>query len=284
MSFHQSGRAKRVLEELQKVIEDGYERRALQRSPHLVLLNSEWYHENMRPVMSRWMTLWLEANHVSGMRSEWTAAYLAGDGAGLVGTEWDDAVEAQAAVQEAALDGAAGDAAARALRRLHVQMTSTLTTKAFKLLNLSAEWLRTYLPHCLAKIDRVSFGLLSMAECMPPCGSNPQTSRASLVMCCSLVRAPYRDRRSPRQVGAAHAALSLQARHPLRWQGRAVARLRVCAPRRDHRAHRARVPVRETRSSPATSCPARPLPPPFLRSRCDLAGTRGCASRTSSRT
>ena len=55
-------------------------------------------------------------------------------------------------------------------------MTSTLTAKAFKLLNLSAEWLRTYLPHCLAKIDRVSFGLLSMAECMPPCGSNPQTT------------------------------------------------------------------------------------------------------------
>ena len=37
-------RAQAVLDELQTVIEDGYEQRALQRSPHLVLLNVEWYH------------------------------------------------------------------------------------------------------------------------------------------------------------------------------------------------------------------------------------------------
>ena len=126
-------------------------------------------------------------------------AYLAGDGAPLIGFEWPEWVEAAAAKQEqaeaeaaaaaaAAGDGARGasppgrrpsvvsmeddkaEAAAKALRRLHVHMSGDgagghagLTVKAFKLLNLSAEWLRTYLPHCLAKIDRVSFGLLSMA-------------------------------------------------------------------------------------------------------------------------
>ena len=42
VAFQQSGRAHRVLEELKSVIEDGYEHRALQRSPHLVLLNVEW--------------------------------------------------------------------------------------------------------------------------------------------------------------------------------------------------------------------------------------------------
>jgi hypothetical protein len=32
------------------------------------------------------------------------------------------------------------------------------------MLNTTTDWLHTFLPHCLAKIDRVSFGLLSMAE------------------------------------------------------------------------------------------------------------------------
>ena len=32
------------------------------------------------------------------------------------------------------------------------------------MLNLSKDWLRSYLPHCLQKIDRVSFGLLSLAD------------------------------------------------------------------------------------------------------------------------
>jgi hypothetical protein len=34
-----------------------------------------------------------------------------------------------------------------------------------KLLNLSHDWLRTFLPHCLAKVNRVSFGLLSEEDC-----------------------------------------------------------------------------------------------------------------------
>jgi hypothetical protein len=34
-----------------------------------------------------------------------------------------------------------------------------------KLLNLSYDWLRTFLPHVLAKVNRVSYGLLSSADC-----------------------------------------------------------------------------------------------------------------------
>jgi hypothetical protein len=34
-----------------------------------------------------------------------------------------------------------------------------------KLLNLAHDWLQTFLPHCLKKVNRVSFGLLNDAEC-----------------------------------------------------------------------------------------------------------------------
>ena len=74
--FRQSGRAHRILDELKALIEDGYARRALQRSPHLVLLNVDWYHEQMRPLMAKWMLLWLEANHVAGLSSTQIEGYL----------------------------------------------------------------------------------------------------------------------------------------------------------------------------------------------------------------
>ena len=154
--FHQSGRAHKVLSELSAVITQGYELRALQRSPHLVLLNVEWYHSTMRPVLARWMLLWLEANHVGGgLSSRQVELYISGD------TAADGAVHST--------DGSADEeqkaaALAAETRELHVQMEAQLDAKSFKLLNLAKEWLRTFMPFTLQKIDRVSFGLLSTAE------------------------------------------------------------------------------------------------------------------------
>ena len=78
MDFEQSQTASAVLEDLKLLVELGFSQRALQRSPHLVLLNTEWYHAKMRPVMAKWMMLWLEANHVSGLSSEQVEAYILG--------------------------------------------------------------------------------------------------------------------------------------------------------------------------------------------------------------
>lgn len=44
------------------------------------------------------------------------------------------------------------------------RVNNDLTAHHRKLLNLSRDWLNTFLPHVLAKIDRVSFGLLSEAD------------------------------------------------------------------------------------------------------------------------
>ena len=118
--FHQSGRAHRILEQLQAVIESGYAKRALQRSPHLVLLNVEWYHECMRPVMAQWMLLWLEANHVAGLGSEQIEAYITSDGSALVGTAWEPWVEEAAAKREAAKAAAGGPHGADAAVLLRV--------------------------------------------------------------------------------------------------------------------------------------------------------------------
>ena len=86
-------------------------------------------------------------------------AYLTSDGAGLVGPD------------------AGGAAAARALNQLHEAMArSNIDTKSFQLLNLCSDWLRVFLPHVLQKIDRVSFGLLSVAYPNPNPNPNPGPS------------------------------------------------------------------------------------------------------------
>ena len=48
---------------------------------------------------------------------------------------------------------------------LSAELMSRVMPEHQKLLNLAHDWLHTFLPHCLKKINRVSFGLLTEAEC-----------------------------------------------------------------------------------------------------------------------
>ena len=139
------------------MIEEAYKLRALQRSPHLVLLNAEWYHAKMMPVMAKWMLLWLEANHISGLKTDQIEAYITSNGDALVGRTWDAWVEERAAKKEADAMAAGVPPKSdgeRALLRLYAFMDGTLadSKKAFQLLNMSSEWLRIYLPHCVPPV------------------------------------------------------------------------------------------------------------------------------------
>ena len=49
-----------------------------------------------------------------------------------------------------------------------------------KLLNLAYQWLQTFLPHCLAKVNRVSFGLLSRKDCQHALEIDPFVPRSRL--------------------------------------------------------------------------------------------------------
>ena len=94
-------------------------------------------------IMAKWTHLWLEAHNVAGLSSVELLAYITRDASILD----------QANVQNE-----------EALQALYAQATKTLDAQAFKMLNLATDWLHTFLPHCLSKIDRVSFGILSMSE------------------------------------------------------------------------------------------------------------------------
>lgn len=45
------------------------------------------------------------------------------------------------------------------------------------MLNLARDWLRSYLPHCLQKIDRVTFGLLNANDLARALALDPRMPR-----------------------------------------------------------------------------------------------------------
>jgi len=56
-----------------------------------------------------------------------------------------------------------------------------------KMLNLCYNWLSTFLPHCLAKINRVSFGLLSSDDCKAALKQDPHVPRSRLKLAVPFV-------------------------------------------------------------------------------------------------
>ena len=56
-----------------------------------------------------------------------------------------------------------------------------------KLLNLCHHWLVTFLPHCLAKVNRVSFGLLSEQDCQAALAVDPNVPRSRLKLAVPFV-------------------------------------------------------------------------------------------------
>lgn len=120
-----------ILSRLQRVIRSGYSVRALQRNPHVVLLNVEWYRTELLPVMADWLYMWLEAQHLVGLP--------------------------QADIQKYLLEGANS----QHNQTLANAIQLTLSPNHRKMLNFGHDWLNVYLPHVLQKIDRVSFGIMN---------------------------------------------------------------------------------------------------------------------------
>jgi hypothetical protein len=127
--YTESRRALSLLDQMKKVVATGQKERYLQRSPHLILLDPSFYFSEMKPVLCQWMCLWLSnKNGLSALSDAEMLAYL---------SEGTQSAGAAAAVHNKVF----GDAA--------------------KMLNLSRDWICSFLPFVLGKINRVTFGLLS---------------------------------------------------------------------------------------------------------------------------
>ncbi|KAG9413019.1 hypothetical protein AC1031_016040 [Aphanomyces cochlioides] len=115
-------------EKLIEVLNYGYSIHALQRFPHLVLLDQGFYDTTVRPLLAtllynEWLLPQLKMGK-NDLTSEEVVAYIQAD----------------------------------SLKNFLIE--DSVSEHGLKLLNLSRDWIRSLLPHCLSKINRVSYGLL----------------------------------------------------------------------------------------------------------------------------
>lgn len=122
VGFKESNRAIGILEELKLVVAEGYKQRALQRNPHIVLLNPDFYHKRMKPIVAQWILLWLESQNLTGLNDEQIIRYI---------------MEEDRSNYE---------------KDLIEYVNNNLSPKNKKMLNLSRDWLKSFLPHVLQKV------------------------------------------------------------------------------------------------------------------------------------
>jgi len=127
-----SQEASDLLESIRDAVKAAMKSKQIQSSPHLAVLDRGWYHDILRPLLAQWASIWLRAHGaLRGLSEALVMAYL--------------------------LHGP-GQAEAAA------QLNRECDDEAIKMTNLARDWLCSLLPHLLAKINRVTFGLLQPAD------------------------------------------------------------------------------------------------------------------------
>merc|ERR1740123_28164 len=144
--FQDSEQALRSLAALRAVIEKGRSACKLQTVPHLVVLSTSFYFEEMLPSLAEWSAFFLDR---------------------FVGGCFTDAQVREALKCVGNLD----DNWRHKLERAKDVFV--------KLLNLARDWLHSLLPHVLSRVHRVSYGLLTGA---PALGHQVSKSRRHLAV------------------------------------------------------------------------------------------------------
>lgn len=125
--------ARELLAQLGAVMQCGFEGGSLQRRPHTVLLDADnFYKEKMLPILAEWLLLWLKKHKLGSAESV-----------------------PMGLLRKTLLRKALTPAETAQL---------VLSGSEWKMLNLATDWLQIFLPHCLQKVNRVTFGLLQDDE------------------------------------------------------------------------------------------------------------------------
>ena len=130
------------LQDIVSALQKGLHEKSLQRTPHLVLLDHEFYTINLRDIVARRSLTWMKAHHVfEGLEApsqEHMLEYV---------TKGNDSSE----VVKQSIGNLAGQANNEKLNA---------GNSALQVLNLAYDLTCSFVPHTLSKVCRVNFGLL----------------------------------------------------------------------------------------------------------------------------
>jgi hypothetical protein len=130
---NESKRLRDTLRRLEGALKEGYDARSLQQVPHLILLDREYYDNSLKAIVIELTSSWLTQHH------------------------FDEEILGEFDI-------------ARVLCNKHLLEQSSASQlmnssnslgKYYKMLNLAHDFVNSYLPHALSKIDRVTFGIMN---------------------------------------------------------------------------------------------------------------------------
>jgi hypothetical protein len=133
------GMATRALDGIVKCVAEGYHLRALQREPHIALLDVDFYKHHMMPAYAKLLEPWF----INELETQTRAK------AGLSPAQLMHVTKLTGRIL---MDSSITDLSAEA--------SALFPPHMIQLLLLGRDWMQTLLPHVLSKINRVSFGLL----------------------------------------------------------------------------------------------------------------------------
>ena len=125
--------------------------------PLIVVVHVQtFYKDSIAPILARWVLRFFTRRHkIKGSNTSASgSAGASDDGDGV--DSIDNLTSEQLLEYLLRIPGANTD--------LEQHISSCLAPDTVAMLNLGHDWLRSYLPHCLSKINRVSFGLLSASQ------------------------------------------------------------------------------------------------------------------------
>ena len=128
----------RVLAKAATVLQRDVDSYALQVSPHLILLQPAFYHTHLKPVVAEWLVVWLAVQP--------SVVKDVGGGGGFTPAV-RDVVLAYIQARHTSVD-------------VSSIVATTFSPPSVQLFNLAYDRLATFLPHCLSKFNRVTYGVL----------------------------------------------------------------------------------------------------------------------------
>lgn len=142
-----------ALSKMKATIEQGAEAKLVMTEPHIVLLSADFYTKQLLPVLAEWLLCWLKQKRLKELTESQAVEYL--------------------------VHGADSDAAATVKR--------DCSDEDVKVLNISHDWLVSFMPFLLGKIDRVSFGLLRPADLERAMVTSPKMPRSRKMLAVPFV-------------------------------------------------------------------------------------------------
>ena len=138
------------LQQLKQLIEQGIKEQKIMAEPHVVLLDRDYYMKTMLDPLARWLDQWLRAKHLLAAPDASARGATQRMGGELLTT--DEVVEYMIHQEHSS-------------EALKIKLTSllnegVLADDSVQVMNLGHDWLTSFVPHVISKIDRVTFGIL----------------------------------------------------------------------------------------------------------------------------